>query len=444
MEESIFKAYDVRGVYPEELDEEAAYKIGRAFVLFLRKPNPKIVLALDNRPSSALLFNELKRGILDQGGDVVEIGLTTTPVLYFVVGEYGYDGGIVITASHNPAQYNGLKFVRANAIPVSGESGLNEIKELVLKNDFYKPAKPGSVTDKDVLSDYVKSNRALERFNFKVIVDTANSVSGVVVPEMFAGIKTIHIFNHLDGTFPNHEPDPSKPENLRDLEQTVIKNKANLGVAFDGDGDRIIFIDEKGKPVPSDMILALMASILLRNKDNAHAKILYDVRCSNIVAETILSWGGTPVASRIGHSFIKAKMRQDDILFGGEYSGHFYHRQGFYCESPYFVLFEVLKEMKRSGKPISELIKPFQKYFQSGEINFRVDNPNEKIEKVREKYSDAFASRIDGLKLGFSDWWLLVRASNTEPLLRVIIEAKTKFLLQEKITEVTQVIRSLS
>ncbi|MDD5568882.1 MAG: phosphomannomutase/phosphoglucomutase [Candidatus Pacebacteria bacterium] len=443
MNKSIFKAYDVRGIYPEDLDEEAAYKIGRSFVVFLKKENPQIVLGMDNRPSSALLFAELKRGILDQGGDVVEIGLTTSPMFYFAVGQYGYDAGINITASHNPPQYNGFKIVGASAVPISEATGLKEIAALATEGRFEEPAAKGKAINRDALSDYIKQNSENEKFNYKVVVDTANSVSGIVIPEMLNDrVRLTHLFGNLDGSFPNHMPDPLKTENMREIQQVVVSKKADLGIAFDGDGDRLLFVDEKGKIISADLVLALVASLIL--KKNLKAKILYDVRCSNIVAETIFNKGGTPIVSRVGHSFIKARMREEDVLFGGEYSGHYFCKNNFFAEVPFFVLFAVLREMKRTGKGLSELINPFRKYFHSGEMNFEVSDPKAAVKKFQEKYKDAFVSRIDGLKFGFEDWWLLARTSNTEPLLRIIIEAKTKILLDEKIAEVTAFIKSLS
>ena len=445
MNPKIFKAYDIRGIYPEEINEEAAYKIGAAFAVFIKKASnkekPQIVVGRDNRKSSDSLFNALSRGLIEQGVDVVDIGLSATPTLYFSVSNYKYDGGINITASHNPKQYNGLKMVREMAIPLSGDSGIEEIKEMVLADNFSEAEKKGEIIKRDVSDDYISINKTKDSFDSKMIVDTANSVSGVLISKMFDRTNLTHIFSELDPDFPNHEPDPLKKENIEKLQKKVIEDKADLGAAFDGDGDRVFFIDELGEIISSDMILSLIASIIL--KENSNNKILYDIRCSNIVRETVESLRGEAVMSRVGHSFIKALMKEKDIIFGAEYSGHYYLKQGdSYYESPYFVVFNILEEMKKSGKKLSQLIEPFKKYYHSGEINFKVDNKEEIIEKVKEKYINGKLSTIDGVRIDFDDWWFSIRASNTEPILRLIIEGKTKEIMEEKLKEIQNLILS--
>ena len=444
MNPTIFKAYDVRGIYPGEINEEAAYSVGRAFAQFIAKQSQKkvikIVLGRDNRLSSLSLFNELKRGVIEQGGDVIDTGLSTTPMMYFSVVDYGADGGINVTASHNPKQYNGLKFVKEMAIPISEENGIREIRDMALSNNFDRPERHGEIIVKDPKSDYVLSFGNNNAFNTKVIVDTANSVSGIIVSDMFKNVKLTHIFSELDGNFPNHEPDPLKEENTVSIRGRVIKDKAGLGISFDGDGDRVFFIDENGNTVSSDLILSLVASLIL--KDNPKSKILYDVRCSNIVKETVERLGGEAVMSRVGHSFIKAKMRSEDIVFGAEYSGHYYARYAgkYYFENPYFVAFSILQEMEKTGKPLSQLINQFRIYFHSGEINFKVDDKEKIIEEARKKYGDGRITLIDGLRIDFDDWWFSLRASNTEPLLRLIVEGKTKEKMVEKLEEIKQII----
>jgi phosphomannomutase len=444
MNPKIFKAYDIRGIYPDELNEEVAYKIGAAFAIFIKKVSnkekPQIVVGRDNRKSSDALFDSLSKGIISQGADVIDIGLSATPTFYFSVVNYNYDGGINITASHNPKQYNGLKMVREKAVPLNEASGMGEIKELAM-SDLVPGEKVGEIIKKDVLNDYISVNKEQEDFDIKMIVDTANSVSGVLVPQMFDRIKLNHIFSNLDGDFPNHEPDPLKEENIEKLQKEVIKDKADLGVAFDGDGDRVFFIDEKGEIISSDMILALISSIIL--KENSKSRILYDIRCSNIVKETIEGLGGEAIASRVGHSFIKALMRERDIFFGAEYSGHYYLKQGdSYYEAPYFVAFKILKEMKDTDKKLSELIEPFKKYYHSGEFNFKVENKEEIIEKVKDKYIDGKLLTIDGVRIDFDNWWFSIRASNTEPILRLIVEGKTKEKMEEKLKEIKQIIQA--
>ena len=320
----IFKAYDIRGVYGDDLNEDIAYKIGRAFVVYI---GSKIVLGHDNRVSSDSLLDALKRGIIDQGGDVYNIGLSSSPMFYFATNIIDCDGGIIVTASHNPREYNGFKMVRKNAVPLSGDSGINEIKELVLENNFPQSFRKGKCFDKDVSDEYVNSFEK-KKYDLKVVVDTANSVSGVLVPKMLDNVNLIHIFSELDGTFPNHNPDPLKEENLKELRKRVVEEKADIGIAFDGDGDRVFFIDELGNVIPSDLIIALISSL------NPDWKILYDVRCSNVVKEIAKNI----VSSRVGHSFIKEKMKEENVVFGGEYSGHYYLKQENSCfESPYFV-----------------------------------------------------------------------------------------------------------
>lgn len=442
----IFKAYDIRGVYPEEINEEAAYSIGRAYAAYIKKISGKddiqVVAGCDNRISSPVLFEAVKRGITDEGADVLDVGLVTTPILYFSVAYNCCDGGIQVTSSHNPKQYNGFKVVREEAIPLSGDQGIEEIKDIAIKGSFEKQGKLGIITKKEAISDYVKENGSLEEFDIKVVVDTANSVSGVGVDQLLKNTRLKHIFSDLDGKFPNHEPDPLKEENTEALRKDVVKDKFDLGIAFDGDGDRMFLIDENGRMIPADLILALASSITLRT--NPGARILYDIRCSNIVRETIEKMGGQAIMSRVGHSFIKAKMRAEDIILGGEYAGHYYAKQQgkYFFEAPYPIIFLVLKEMKDTGRSLSELIKPFEKYYHSGEINFKTEKKEETIEKIKDRFKKGNISQIDGIRIDFPDWWFSLRASNTEPLLRLVIEADTKELMEEKLEELTMVIKN--
>ncbi|KUK49728.1 MAG: Phosphomannomutase [Parcubacteria bacterium 33_209] len=414
----IFKAYDIRGIYGEQLNEDIAYKIGRAFVVYM---GSKIVVARDNRLSSNSLFEALARGINDQGGDVYDIGLSTSPMFYYAVSNLDCNGGIIITASHNPPEYNGFKMVRSDAMPLSGEDGINEIKRLVEENDFVSEKK-GNIYTKDIASDYINSFER-KKHNLKVVVDTANSVSGLIVGEMLKGVQLFHIFSELDGSFPNHEPNPLKEENLKELREKVLEHNADMGISFDGDGDRVFFVDERGELISSDLIIALIAKLIDK-------KVLYDLRCSNIIKETAKE----SVMYRVGHSFIKQKMKDDDIFFGGEYSGHYYLKQGnSYYESPYFVIYKLFEAME--DKKLSELIAPFKKYYHSGELNFEVKNKQSIIEEIEKRYSNGEINKIDGIRIDFDDWWFLLRGSNTEPVLRLIVEAKSKELLEDKIKE---------
>ncbi|MDD5145548.1 MAG: phosphomannomutase/phosphoglucomutase [Candidatus Pacebacteria bacterium] len=443
--QAIFKAYDIRGKYPGEINKNSAFQIGKGFASFLKVRKPEIVVGRDNRLSSLDLFSGISKGVSSQGGRVINIGLSTTPMLYWACANFKHDGGIEITASHNPPEYNGFKLVKRPALPISEVSGLEEIKILAGKN---LKEKKGNfpLTKKEVLKEYSKFN--FDKFpkenfrNLKIVIDTANGVSGLIIPEISKKFpfKICHLFKKLDGSFPNHNPDPSKSENLISLQKEVAKRKADLGVAFDGDGDRIAFVNENGNIVPNDFILALLAGYLLR--ENPKNKILYDLRSSNIVREVISESGGTPVISRIGHSFIKEKMRKENILFGGELSGHFYHKDYYFCEAPIFVLLKICEILSNEKRKLSEIIFEFEKYCHSGEINFEIKDKEGKIREIKNRYQSGKIIEIDGLRVDFEDWWFLVRPSNTEPLLRLILEAKTKELLEEKRKELSDLIEN--
>jgi len=441
----IFRAYDIRGIYPKELDERAAYLIGRAFVKFFKKPRLKIVVGRDNRLSSPSLFKALTKGIIDQGADVIDIGLSTTPMHYFTVAHFKFDGGVMITASHNPPQYNGFKFVREKAIPISEKTGLKEIKKLTTRPGNVI-TRPGRVVKKEVLKDYIEFN--LKDFHLKkikplkIVIDTANAVPGILVPKIFKKIncKIYYLFAKLDGSFPNHLPSPHEEKNLKSLKKEVLRKKADLGIAFDGDGDRVIFVDEKGKMILGDLITALLASLIL--KENPGEKVLCDVRSSNIVRDVVKEMGGIPVIGRIGHSFIKERMRRENIIFQGELNGHYYLRTHYFCEAPFFVIFKILEEISRNRKSISELVKPFQKYSHSGEINFKVKNKKKVFKTLEDKFRGREILKIDGLRIDFPNWWFNVRPSHTEPLLRLVVEARTKKLMEQKIKEIKSIIEN--
>lgn len=441
----IFRAYDIRGIYPEEINENAAYLIGRAYVKFLGKKNPKIVVGRDNRFSSPVLFKNLVSGIINSGANVIDIGLAITPMLYFTVAHFKYDGGVSITASHNLAQYNGFKFVREKAIPISEKTGLKEIKKVALAGKV-KIKRKGKVLRKKVLKEYITFN--LKDFDLeaikplKIAIDTANAVPGIVVPEIFkkTNCKIYHLYSKLDGTFPNHPPSPHEEENLRGLQRQVLNKKADLGIAFDGDGDRIIFVDENGKMIPGDLITALLAYLIL--KENPGEKVLCDVRSSNIVRDTVKRGGGKVVIGRIGHSFIKERMRKENIIFQGELNGHYYLREHYFCEAPFYVIFKILEEISKKDKAISELLKPYKKYFHSGEINFKVKDKKKVLKTLENKFSrGGKVLKIDGLRIDYSDWWFNARPSHTEPVLRLVVEAKTKELMEKKKKELIALIK---
>lgn len=443
----IFHAYDIRGVYQENLSEKSAYLIGRAFSVFLKQLYGssdavlRVVVGRDNRLSSQSLRDNLVQGIIEEGIDVIDIGLAPTPVFYFAVAHYHYDGGIMITASHNPGQYNGFKVVGRGAEPISEANGLKDILDTIQaglgRTEGVSRGTVEAGLRLKVLEDYVAFNlKEVDRESlksFKIVIDTANAVSGVAVAEIFKNLpcKIIHIFKEGDGSFPNHDPDPLVERNLESLKLEVKKQKADFGVAFDGDGDRIFFVSEKGETVNGSTIAAFLSKSVLKNHPGE--KILYDIRSSLAVSEAIKENGGVPIIYRVGHSFIKGKMRKDGIIFGSEISGHYYHALHYFCEAPFFVLFEVMRGLQ--GVSFSQKFAPYQRYYHSGEINLKIADKKAAIGLLKKQYADGQATEIDGLRVDFADWWFLARASNTEPVLRLIIEAKTKELMEEKKAE---------
>ncbi len=437
----IFRAYDIRGIYPIEINEQIAEKIGRAYVQFLQCK--EVVIGRDMRDSSGILFKALVKGITEAGCNVLDIGLSTTPMLYFAA--HDKEAGIMITASHNPKEYNGFKLCREGCIPISGDTGIEDIERLTRAKGTGQRAKVGKIVRKGVLSNYLNY---FDRFISKrikplrVVVDGGNGIGGLVIPKLFEKLpaKLIPLYLEMDGTFPNHNADPLKLENVRDLQKKVIDEKADLGVALDGDCDRCMLIDEQGKYISADLITALIAQYLLAKHPNE--VILYDLRSSWATKEAILEAGGKPVVCRVGHAFIKQQMRKTNALFAGELSGHFYYRDTFFAESSTLTLILILNILSETGKKLSELIKPFQRYFASGEINSEVENPQGKIEELAKIYRDGRISCLDGLKVEYADWWFNVRPSNTEPLLRLNLEAKSKDLMEKRRNEILEIIRS--
>ncbi|MDO8571428.1 MAG: phosphomannomutase/phosphoglucomutase [bacterium] len=450
MNKSIFKAYDIRGVVPDELSEHDVYLIAKGFATFLLKETGKeklrIALGQDNRLSSPVLHAAAMKGLTESGIDVVDIGLAPTPVFYFAVTHLGLDGGINITASHNPPHYNGLKMVRAAAAPIGAESGLHDIYSLCEEGQFISSDAPGSISKEDVLSAYAKTALTLAPLgdvsHLKVVVDTGNGVASVLCEEYFkkVPIQLFPLFFELDGTFPNHMPDPLKLENVTSLIEEVKKQNADLGIALDADADRVFFIDEKGNHLPSDLITALVAEYVLKKEPGA--KIIYDVRSSRVVKETIEKNGGVPLISRVGHTFIKELMRKEQAFFGGELSGHFYSRDMGYVDAPLLAVNAVLSLLATSGKKMSELLAPLHTYAKTPEINFTVSDKETIMRLVEERYRDATISRLDGITIEYPDWWVNIRPSNTESLLRLNLEAANEDLLHEKLWEITGIIRA--
>lgn len=435
----IFKAYDIRGIFPTDINAEIAEAIGRAYVEFTGAR--KVVVGRDMRPHSADLFEGLAKGLTAQGADVIDLGLSSTPQSYFANGTLKADGSIMITASHNPGEWNGFKLCLANAVPISGVTGIMDIQKIVEEKSWKKCDKPGKVTTYDIKEEYAKFLRSFVKFDrkFKVVVDYANAM-GLYE---FAGIRelfeVIPLYDTLDGTFPNHEANPLQTDTLDAICAKVKETGADFGAAFDGDADRCGFIDDEGNIIPMDLFTALIAQDIL---SNGPATILYDLRSSKAVPECIRALGGTPIQSRVGHAFIKAQMRETGAVFAGELSGHYYFKQNFTAESQGLAVVMLANLLAKSGKKIHELVAPLRKYFSSGEINSKVSgDPKAIMAEIKERYKDGHVFELDGVSVEFPDWWCNVRASNTEPLLRLIVEADTPELMAAKKDELLAVIR---
>jgi len=437
---SIFKAYDIRGIYGQTLNEDLATDIGRAFVTFLKCR--KVVIGRDMRPHSIPLFKALCKGVTEQGADVIDVGLCSTPMSYFANGSLGADASIMITASHNPGEWNGFKLCREQGIPISGATGIKDIEQIVLTRAFSSPAKTtGKVSTHDIGPEYVAHVRKVAdlRRPVRIAVDFANSM-GIVEARCLEGVVEMkRLFDTLDGTFPNHEANPLNTETMRALQETVRKGGFDFGVAFDGDADRAGFVDEKGDIVAMDIMTALIASSILEKEKGV---IFYDLRSSWAVKEVIQAAGGTPMMSRVGHAFIKQQMRDNNAIFAGELSGHYYFRDNYTTESSAMAVLYVANAITHKGKSLSELCRPIQRYSSSGEINSEVHSPAKVIETIKAKYQDGKILELDGLTVEFSDWWFNVRCSNTEPLVRLNVEAKTKPMMEARRDELLALIRS--
>jgi len=442
---NIFKAYDVRGIYPTELNEETAYRIGRAFVQHLGAN--QVAVGRDMRLSSPAIAAALMRGATDQGADAIDLGLTTTDELYFAVGKYGYPSGVMITASHNPGQYNGIKMCREDAIPISSETGGDAIRDIVLSGQFASPARQGQVIQRDVTDAYVDHCLSFIDVSkvkpYKIAVDAGNGMAGMVVPRVFKELpcQLVPLYFELDGTFPNHPASPIEPENTEELRRVVPEQHCDMGIAFDGDADRMFLVDEKGKLLGGDMVTALVARSLLRK--NPGATILYNLICSRSVPELIEREGGRAIRTRVGHSFIKATMRQENAIFGGEHSGHFYFRDNWYADSGLIAFLIVLELVSQSGHTVSELIATIDTRFRSGEINSQVADQKGREQAIEEYYKarGAQIDHLDGVTINFPTWWANVRSSNTEPLIRLNVEADTKAEMEARRDEVLHLIR---
>ena len=440
---AIFKSYDVRGIYPDELNDALAYSIGHAFVDEFGMRS--IAVGRDMRPSGASLFAAFARGANDAGADVTDIGLVSTDALYFAVGKYGFDGGVMITASHNPAQYNGMKFTRDRAQALSYDEGLSAIEARVARGDFHDAERRGTILRKDVLGDFAA--HCLSFIDpktikpFKIAIDAGNGMGGEIVPPVFAHLpcQVVPLYFELDGTFPNHPASPIEPENMVALQRAVLENGCDLGAAFDGDADRMFIVDEKGALVGGDIVTALVGLNTLKRYPGS--KVLYNLICSRSVPEAIERAGGIPVRSQVGHSLIKKVMREQDIVFGGEHSGHFYFRDNWFADSGMIALVQCLEVFSEANAPVSEVIAPIDHRVRSGEINTRVKDIPAKLRELEEHYTDAAIDHLDGVTIQYPDWWMNVRPSNTEPLLRLNVEGDTRALMEEHRDEALALIR---
>ncbi|NCN21919.1 phosphomannomutase/phosphoglucomutase [Candidatus Falkowbacteria bacterium] len=449
----IFKAYDIRGVYGQDFDNELAYRLGKAYVA-LRKndedgkniPKLKIGVAYDMRLSSPALKEGLIRGLTEAGADVVDLGLIATPTFYFAVGHFNYDGGIMISASHNPKEWNGFKLVRAKGLPISGESGIEFLKEQVLTNHFLPTEEKGSISENknaqvEALSYALSFLRDKKIKPLKIVIDTANGMGGAYLGHLFRQLNiNINYINFpLNGNFPAHEADPLKEENLEQLKKEVKIIGADLGITTDGDGDRIFFVDDKGETIDPAIIRGLMAKLFLEDKPGA--KIGYDVRPGKITADLIKENGGIPVITRVGHSLIKEQMIKEDIYFAGESSGHFYFNGRAGCfEYPEIIIIKLLLLLSESGSTVSEIIKPYKKYFHSGEINKSVSDKEAVFKRIQEKYQDGKINLLDGVSITYENFWFNVRGSNTEAKIRLNLEAINEDVMKEKRDEILALI----
>lgn len=440
---AIFKAYDVRGIYPDELDEDAAFRIGRAFASWSRAD--RILLGRDCRTSSPALASAFTDGVTGSGVGVVDVGLATTDMVYFATGRLSLPGAM-FTASHNPARYNGLKLCLARAAPVAEDTGLAEIRQLAERDGAGGPSGArGSVEHRDLTEDYLTHVASFidagSLAPLIVAADAANGMAGLVVPALFERLpcKLIPLFMELDGTFPNHPADPMVPENQAELKRAVTENGADLGLAFDGDADRVFLVDEHAEGVSGSLVTALVARGMLERYPGA--TILYNLICSRVVPEVIAENGGRAVRTRVGHSFIKRVMAETGAVFGGEHSGHYYFRDHYNADSGLVASMVVMGQMSKAGKPLSELLAPLRRYVASGEINTEVTDQTGVIDRIAGEYGGARQDRLDGLTVEFDDWWFNVRPSNTEPLLRLNVEARTESLLREKTAELLALIR---
>ncbi len=450
LDPKVFKAYDVRGIYPDELDEAGAEAIGRAYV---EQFEPRrIAVGRDMRLSSPTMQEALMRGAAAAGADVLDLGLVGTEMVYFAVGSLGLEGGVMVTASHNPKEYTGMKLVRRGALPVGGESGLLDVRDRAMSaadtsRTRFRTRPEATVESYDIWPAYVERVLSFVEVDaiepLRVVIDAANGMAGAMLPPVLEQlpVHAVRCNFEPDGSFPNHEPNPLLPENREFIVRKTLEERSDLGVAFDGDADRCFFVDDSGEFVPGDFVTALFAETVLEKEPGA--KIIYDVRASRAVPDTIERAGGIPLANRVGHAFIKARMRQEDAAFAGEVSGHYYFRDFSQADSGVVPFLLMLELISKRGRRLSEILAPLRaRYFITGELNTPVPDVALKLQELKERYADGRVSHLDGLSVDYDDWHFNVRPSNTEPLLRLNLEATSEELMERKRDEVLALIRS--
>ena len=444
----IFKAYDIRGLYPGEINETVAREIGRGFATYLKAS--QVGVSRDMRVSSPAIAAAFIDGVRQQGTHVVDYGMLPTDVMYFAVVNDGLEGGAQITASHNPGQYNGIKMVRAEALPLSGDAGIGDIRDMIAADRLPPPAAtPGRLTTRDLVSPYVEKvmsfiDPAIIK-PFTVVLDAGSGMAGLVAPPMFDRLpcRTTRLCFTIDGTFPNHEANPLIEENRRDITAEVVRQNADIGIAWDGDADRCFFIDGSGEFISGDFITALLAEAFLLKY--GPATVIYDLRASHAVRDIVAKYGGRALMNRVGHAFIKQRMRQEDGIFAGEVTGHYYFRDFYYADNGFIPALLILELMSKKNQSLRDLLQPFrERYFISGEINTKlasIDEVPKKLAAIEARYKDAQIAKMDGISIDYPDWHCNVRGSNTEPLLRLNLEAESPEMMEKKRDEVLEVIR---
>lgn len=441
---SAFKAYDFRGVFNKDFTLDTIYRIG--FYLPKLLNVNKVLIGRDMRVSSPAMFDSLTRGITDAGADVYDMGLTTTPMVYYFTAKHHFDASVMITASHNPKEHNGLKVSTTNALPVGYDTGLSKLEKMIV--DAPQPVEnKGKIINHDVKSEYLEFQKqySYDISNLKIAMDCCNGMASILVKDIF-GNAPIYIYDDLDGTFPHHEANPLEPQNIKDLQALVLKEKADIGVIFDGDADRVMFVDEKGSFIPPDLMIAVLGLYFIKEK-NYQGKVIQDIRTSKSVGEFIHKLGREVHIWRVGRAYAALKLREIDGAFGGEFAGHYYFRDFFYSDSAMIasqVILHIVSEMKKKGVTVSQLISQIAVYANSGEVNFRIEKKKEAMDALKDYFMAKETSTqfmdFDGYRIEFADWWFNVRPSNTEPYLRLLMEAKNQELLDEKMAEARKVL----